>query len=304
MSLWPHYRSPILWDFFALICYILASILFWYLGLLPDWATMRDRAPHRWQQAFYGVLACGWTGAARHWKRFRVVYGILCAFMAPMVMSVHSIVGLDFAGGLTPGWHSTQFPPYFVFGAVYSGFATALCLIIPVRRLYGLGAFITDYHINALAKLMLATGLMLTYAYALEAFMPFYSGSRYEIAQIHNDFFGLYAPAYWGKILLNAIIPQLLWLPAIRLNGVLLFLISFGIIVGMWLERYVIVVSSLYQGFMPSAWYFFAGTLWDWLTLLGSVGLFLTGIFIFLRFVPVISMFEMRELVRRLADRE
>jgi len=304
MSLWPQFRSPLLWDFFALLCYILASILFWYLGLLPDWATMRDRAPHRWQQAFYGVLACGWTGAARHWKRFRVVYGILCAFMAPMVMSVHSIVGLDFAGGLTPGWHSTQFPPYFVFGAVYSGFATALCLIIPVRRLYGLGAFITDYHVNALAKLMLATGLMLTYNYALEAFMPFYSGSRYEIAQIHNDFFGLYAPAYWGKILLNVIIPQLLWLPAIRLNGVLLFLISFGIIVGMWLERYVIVVSSLYQGFMPSAWYFFAGTLWDWLTLLGSVGLFLTGIFIFLRFVPVISMFEMRELVRRLADRE
>ncbi|HZS85641.1 MAG TPA: NrfD/PsrC family molybdoenzyme membrane anchor subunit [Stellaceae bacterium] len=299
MGIWPQFRSPLLWDFFALLCYIIASILFWYIGLLPDWAALRDRAPTRWQQVFYGTLACGWTGAARHWKRFRVVYGIMCAFMAPMVMSVHSIVGLDFAGGLTPGWHSTQFPPYFVFGAVYSGFATVLFLVLPIRRLYRLEAFITEYHINALAKMMLATGLMLTYSYALEAFMPYYSGNPYDVKQIRNDFFDLYALQYWGKILFNVVIPQLLWFPRLRLNEPLLFLVSVGIIFGMWLERYVIVVSSLYQDFMPSAWYFFAGSLWDWLTLAGSIGLFLTGIFIFLRLVPIIAMFEMRELVHR-----
>ncbi len=223
----------------------------------------------------------------------------MCAFMAPIVMSVHSIVGLDFAGGLTPGWHSTQFPPYFVFGAVYSGFATVLFLVLPIRRLYRLEAFITEYHINALAKMMLATGLMLTYSYALEAFMPYYSGNPYDVKQIRNDFFDLYALQYWGKILFNVVIPQLLWFPRLRLNEPLLFLVSVGIIFGMWLERYVIVVSSLYQDFMPSAWYFFAGSLWDWLTLAGSIGLFLTGIFIFLRLVPIIAMFEMRELVHR-----
>ena len=210
MGIWPQFRSPLLWDFFAVTCYIAASILFWFLGAIPDFATLRDRAHQPWQQAFYGILACGWVGAARHWKRFRVVYGILAAFMAPMVMSVHSIVGLDFAGGLTPGWHSADFA-HFVFGAVFSGFATVLLIIIPLRRAYRLEPFITDRHINALAKLMLACGLLLTYAYVLEAFMPLYSGNPYDIAQIRNDYFGLYAPAYWGKIVLNSLVPQLLW---------------------------------------------------------------------------------------------
>jgi Ni/Fe-hydrogenase subunit HybB-like protein len=214
-------------------------------------------------------------------------------------MSVHSIVGLDFAGGLTPGWHSTDFPPYFVFGAVYSGFATVLVLIIPLRRAYRLEAYLTDYHINALAKLMLACGLMLTYAYALEAFMPVYSGNPYDLRQVHNDYFGIYAPAYWGKILFNTLIPQLLWVPRLRLNKPLLFAISCGIIVGMWLERIVIVVTSLYQDFLPSAWYVFVPTIWDWLTLIGSIGLFAAGFFLFLRLVPVFAMFEMRELLRR-----
>lgn len=299
MGVWPQFRSPLLWDFFALICYIAASILFWFLGAIPDFATMRDRAPTRLQLVFYGVLACGWRGAARHWKRFRVVYGIMAALMAPMVMSVHSVVGLDFAGGLTPGWHETDFPPYFVFGAVFSGFATVLVILIPLRRAYRLEAFVTDYHINALAKLMLACGLLLTYAYALEAFLPFYRGNPYDITQIRNDYFGIYAPAYWGKILFNTVIPQLLWFPRLRLNKVLLFLISCGIVFGMWLERFVIVVTSLYEDFLPSAWYIYNPTIWDWLILIGSIGLFSTGFFLVMRLVPVISMFEMRELVHR-----
>jgi molybdopterin-containing oxidoreductase family membrane subunit len=299
MTVWPQFRSPLLWDFFALICYIAASILFWYLGAIPDFATLRDRAPTRGKQIFYGIVAMGWLGSARQWKRFRVVYGILAALLAPMVMSVHSVVGLDFAGGLTPGWHSTQFPPYFVFGAVYSGIATTLLLIIPVRRLYKLESVITPYHFNVLGKLMLACGLMLTYAYAFEAFIPFYGHSPFDMHMFDNRLFGIYAGAYWAKIALNCVIPQLLWFPRIRVNRWALFLISFGIVAGMWIERYIIVVTSLYQDFLPSAWYFFDATLWDWGIFFGSIGLFLTGFIVVLRFVPIVSLAETRELIHR-----
>jgi molybdopterin-containing oxidoreductase family membrane subunit len=297
MGIWPQFRSPLLWDFFALICYIFASILFWYLGLVPDFASMRDRAPTTLWRVFYGLLALGWRGSASQWKTYQTVYGILACLLAPMVVSVHSIVGLDFSGGLVPGWHSLQFSPYFVFGAVYSGFATALLLMIPVRRLYHLETYITERHLNVLAKLMLVCGLMLTYSYALEAFMPFYSGNIFDLHMFLNRLYGHYGATYWVKIALNCALPQLLWFPAVRRSEILLMLLSLAIIVGMWVERYIIVVTSLYQDFMPSAWYVFAGTVWDWSILLGSVGLFFTGFLVVLRFVPIVSVSEMRETV-------
>jgi len=297
MGLWPQFRSPLLWDFFALICYIFASILFWYLGLIPDLASMRDRAPARLWRAFYGVLAVGWRGSSSQWKSYRTVYGILACLLAPMVISVHSIVGLDFSGGLVPGWHSLQFSPFFVFGAVFSGFATVLLLLIPVRRLYRLEAYVTPRHFNILAKLMLACGLMLAYAYVNELFVPFYSGNVFDIHMVTNRLYGIYAPEYWATILFNVAIPQLLWIPAIRTNEIALMLISLGVIVGMWFERYIIVISSLYQDFMPSAWYVYSATFWDWAILFGSVGLFFTGFLVVLRFVPILSLSEMRETV-------
>lgn len=297
MGMWPQFRSPLLWDFFALICYILASVLFWYLGLIPDLASMRDRAPTRLWQVVYGLLALGWRGSTAQWTTYQTVYGILAALLAPMVISVHSIVGLDFSGGLVPGWHSLQFSPYFVFGAVFSGLATALVLLIPVRRLYGLQAYVTEHHFNVLAKLMLACGLMLTYSYGLEVFMPHYSGNIFDLHMIAHRLFGYYAGAYWAKIALNVLVPQLLWFPAVRRSETALMLISLGIIVGMWIERYIIVVQSLYQDYLPSAWYVYAGTVWDWATLLGSGGLFFTGFLVVLRFVPIVSLSEMRETI-------
>src|SRR6185437_13626230 len=212
MGIWPQFRSPLLWDFVCIICYILTSILFYYIGLLPDLATVRDRARTRAQQIFYGVLALGWRGSARHWAGYKTIYFIIAAVMAPMVISVHSVVGLDFAGGLTPGWHSTQFPPYFFFGAVISGTALVIMLTILVRRGYRLQDVITPYHLNALGKVMLVGSLMLAYAYLWEGFGPIYGSDVAERTEFLDSLFGFYAAAYWTKVALNIVIPQLLWL--------------------------------------------------------------------------------------------
>jgi molybdopterin-containing oxidoreductase family membrane subunit len=273
------------------------SIMYYYAGLLPDLATMRDMAKTRWQQIVYGVLALGWRGSARHWRKQQTVYAIMSAIMAPMVISVHSVVGLDFAGGLTPGWHSTQFPPYFFFGAVISGVALIMMLTILVRWGYGLQDVITGYHLNALAKVMLVASVMLAYAYLWEAFGPIYGSDVAERTQFFARIFGFYAGCYWGKIALNIVIPQLLWLPTVRRSELLLLVISAGIIVGMWLERFVIVIPSLSYNYIPSYWGLFFPTLWDWAALAGTIGLFLTLFFLFLRFVPIISMSEVRELI-------
>jgi molybdopterin-containing oxidoreductase family membrane subunit len=297
MGVWPQVRSPLWWDFICLLCYILMSIMYYYAGLLPDLATMRDMAKARWQQIVYGVLALGWRGSARHWRKQQTVYAIMSAIMAPMVISVHSVVGLDFAGGLTPGWHSTQFPPYFFFGAVISGVALIMMLTILVRWGYGLQDVITGYHLNALAKVMLVASVMLAYAYLWEAFGPIYGSDVAERTQFFARIFGFYAGCYWGKIALNIVIPQLLWLPTVRRSELLLLVISAGIIVGMWLERFVIVIPSLSYNYIPSYWGLFFPTLWDWAALAGTIGLFLTLFFLFLRFVPIISMSEVRELI-------
>ncbi len=299
MGVWPQFRSPLLWDFVCLLCYISMSIMYYYVGVLPDLATVRDLAPTRGKQILYGILALGWRGSARHWRHHQTVYFIMAAIMAPMVISVHSVVGLDFAGGLTPGWHSTQFPPYFFFGAVISGIALVIMLTIPIRRGYGFQDLITEYHLNALGKIMLVGSLMLGYSYVWEAWGPYYGSDVAERTMFDARIFGLYAATYWAKIALNLVIPQLLWLPAVRRSEILLFLISAGIIVGMWLERFVIVVTSLHRNYMPSEWGNYYPTLWDWLILAGSVGLFLTLFFLILRFVPIVSMAEMREIVEK-----
>jgi Ni/Fe-hydrogenase subunit HybB-like protein len=297
MGVWPQVRSPLWWDFICLLCYILMSIMYYYAGLLPDLATVRDMAKTRSQQIVYGVLALGWRGSARHWRKQQTVYAIMSAIMAPMVISVHSVVGLDFAGGLTPGWHSTQFPPYFFFGAVISGVALIVMLTILVRWGYGLQDVITGYHLNALAKVMLVASVMLAYAYVWEAFGPLYGSDVAERTQFFARIFGFYAGCYWGKIALNIVIPQLLWLPAVRRSEFLLLVISTGIIVGMWLERFVIVIPSLSYNYMPSYWGVFFPTFWDWVALAGTIGLFLTLFFLFLRFAPIVSMSEVREII-------
>jgi Ni/Fe-hydrogenase subunit HybB-like protein len=299
MGVWPQFRSPLLWDFVCLLCYILMSVMYYYVGLLPDLATVRDLAQHRRTQIFYGILALGWRGSARHWRNHQTVYFIMAAIMAPMVISVHSVVGLDFAGGITPGWHSTQFPPYFFFGAVISGLALVIMLTIPIRHGYHFEDIITEYHINALAKVMLVGSVMLGYSYLWEAWGAYYASDVAERTMFDARIFGFYAPSYWAKLALNIVIPQLLWLPAVRRNEIVLFLIALGIIVGMWLERFVIVITSLHRNYMPSEWGNFYPTLWDWATLAGTIGLFLTLFFLILRMLPIVSIAEVREIVEK-----
>jgi molybdopterin-containing oxidoreductase family membrane subunit len=299
MGVWPQVRSPLWWDFICLLCYILMSIMYYYTGILPDLATVRDLAKSRFKQIFYGVMALGWRGSTEEWRNQRVVYAIMSAIMAPMVVSVHSVVGLDFAGGLTPGWHDTQFPPYFFFGAVISGTAMIMMLTIMVRWGYGLQNVLTEYHLNALAKVMLVGSVMLCYAYAWEAFGPIYGSDVAARTEFFERIFGFTAPVFWSEKVLTVVIPQLLWLPLVRRNQFLLFLISAGIIVGMWQERFMFTTASLEHNSMPSYWGVFYPTLWDWAALAGTIGLFLTLFFLFLRFAPIVSIAEVREVVEQ-----
>ena len=304
MDLWPQWRSPLVWDVFAVSTYLTVSIIFWYVGLIPDLATMRDRAVRRPIQLIYGMMALGWRGSARHWKRFEIAYLLLAGLATPLVLSVHSVVSLDFAVAIVPGWHSTIFPPYFVAGAIFSGFAMVLTLVIPVRKAYGLQDFITIRHLENCAKIMLATGLMVAHGYTIEAFMSWYSGDKFDIYMTLNRMFGPYWPAWWLLMLCNVLIPQTLWFKKVRTNPAILFVIALLVNVGMWTERYVIVITSLHRDFMPSAWGIFHGTRWDWMTLIGSFGLFLSLLFLFLRLLPAISITEMRKLVSRKAEEQ
>jgi Ni/Fe-hydrogenase subunit HybB-like protein len=297
MGLWPQFRSPLVWDVFAVGTYFTVSLIFWYIGLLPDLATLRDRAKKRAQQVIYGVLALGWRGSARHWQRHQMAYLLLAGLATPLVLSVHSVVSFDFSVALLPGWHSTIFPPYFVAGAIYSGFAMVLNLIIPIRKIYHLENVITMRNINNAANIMLATGMMVAYGYVMEAFMAWYSGDIFEQYMMANRALGSYGWIFWALMLLNVLIPQLLWSRRIRTNLVALFLVALSVNVGMWVERFVIVVTSLHRDFVPSSWHMYYPTAWDWATLFGSVGLFLTLLFLFIRLLPMISITEVRELV-------
>jgi molybdopterin-containing oxidoreductase family membrane subunit len=297
MQLWPQWRSPLVWDVFAVSTYATVSLLFWYVGLIPDLATLRDRSRSRLGRIIYGILAMGWRNSALHWQRYEVAYLLLAGIATPLVVSVHTVVSFDFAVGIVPGWHTTIFPPYFVAGAIYSGFAMVLTLTIPLRALYGLKDFITTKHLENMAKVMLATGLMVAYGYMMEAFTSFYSGERYEMFMTKNRMMGPYAPVYWSLIACNVVAPQALWFKKVRQSAALLFVVALVVNTGMWLERYVIVVTSLHRDFVPSSWGMYSGTFWDYATYVGTIGLFLTMLFLFIRFLPMISIFEMRTIL-------
>jgi len=297
MKMWPQFRSPLVWDVFAVGTYFTVSLLFWYLGLVPDLATVRDRAQKKWQKVFYGVLALGWRNSAAHWQRHQIAYLLLAALATPLVLSVHSVVSLDFSVAQLPGWHSTIFPPYFVAGAIYSGFAMVLTIVIPVRKIYHLENLITLRHFNNMANVMLVTGLIVAYGYFIEAFMSWYSGDIFDQYMMTNRVLGPYGWIFWLLMLVNVVIPQALWSARVRRNLIALFLVALSINLGMWLERFVIVITSLHRDFVPSSWGMFFPTIWDWATLFGSIGLFLTLLFLFIRFLPMIAISETRELV-------
>src|SRR5712672_2567378 len=283
MNYWPQFRSPLIWDVFAVSTYGTISLVFWFVGLIPDLATMRDRAEKPWLRRVFGMLAMGWRGSARHWHRYETAYLLLAGLSTPLVLSVHTVVSWDFAVSVIPGWHPTIFPPYFVAGAIYSGFAMVLTLAIPIREAYNMKDFITDRHLNNMAKVMLATGLIVGYGYMTEAFFGWYSANKYESFMILNRMTGPYAPTYWSLIFCNIITPQALWFKKVRSNVPLLFVISLIVNVGMWLERFVIVITSLHRDFLPSSWGLYHPTIWDWATYIGTLGLFITLLFLFIR---------------------
>lgn len=293
MGLWPQFRSPLIWDVFAISTYASVSIVFWYIGLIPDLATLRDRVPKGPRKIIYGIAALGWRGSARHWFRYEYAYLLLAGLATPLVVSVHSVISLDFSVSLIPGWHTTIFPPYFVAGAIYSGFAMVLTLMIPTRAWFGLHDFITEQHLNLMSKVMLATGLIVTYGYGCEAFYAWYSGNGYEkFMMFDHRWFGAGQISYIGLILFNCTIPQLLWFKKFRVSPVPLFILTIVINIGMWLERYVIVVGSLTRDYLPSSWGNYTATIWDWGLYIGTMGFFLMMICLFLKFLPVISIAE------------
>jgi molybdopterin-containing oxidoreductase family membrane subunit len=297
MNVWPQFKSPLVWDVFAVSTYALVSFLFWFVGLIPDLATLRDRSQSRTGRMIYGILAMGWRGSAHHWHRYETAYLLLAGLATPLVVSVHTVVSFDFAVGIIPGWHTTIFPPYFVAGAVFSGFAMVLTLVIPIRALYGLEDFITSRHLQNMAKVLLVTGLIVAYGYMTEAFIAWYGQNQYETFMLWNRITGPYWWTYALLILCNVVSPQVLWFKRVRTSVPALFALSIVVNIGMWLERFVIVVTSLHRDFLPSSWGRFAPTIWDFATYFGTIGLFLTLLFLFLRFLPMISIFEMRTLL-------
>jgi Ni/Fe-hydrogenase subunit HybB-like protein len=299
MTVWPQFRSPLVWDVFAVSTYFTISLLFWYLGLLPDLATLRDQAKSKPAKMIYGFLSFGWRGSARHWSRYESAYLLLAGLATPLVLSVHTVVSFDFAIAILPGWHTTIFPPYFVDGAIYSGFAMVLILAIPIRKFYGLEDIITMRHLDNMGKIMLATGIILTYGYMSEIFFSWYGGSTYDKYVTWNRMHGPYAFVYWLCIFCNCILPQLLWISKIRLKPILLFLISVDVLLGMWFERFMIIVISLNRDFLTSSWGTYIPTRWDWAVFTGTLGFFLLAMVIFIRVLPMITIFEMRELVHK-----
>ncbi len=293
MVMWPNFRSPLLWDLFAFSTYFTVSLLFWYVGLVPDLATLRDRSKTKARKIAYGIFALGWRGANRHWQNYEKAYMILAALAAPLVLSVHSIVSFDFAVSQLPGWHTTIFPPYFVAGAVFSGFAMVVSLMVIAREMFGLKELVTMHHLECMNKVILVTGTMVGYAYGMEFFMAWYSGYEYESFAFINRAFGPYAWAYWIMISCNVISPQLFWFKKLRTSIPIMFVISIFVNIGMWFERFVITVT-LSRDFLPSSWGYYSPTWVDICTLIGSFGLFFTLFLLFLRFLPMVSMAEVK----------
>ena len=297
MDMWPQFRSPLLWDVFAVSTYATVSLLFWYVGMIPDLATLRDRATSKFKAFGYGLFSLGWRGSMRHWHRYERAYLLLAALATPLVLSVHSVVSFDFAVSQLPGWHTTIFPPYFVAGAIFSGFAMVLTLAIPARELWGLKNFITMRHLENMAKIILLTGSMVGYAYGMEFFIAWYSGELYESFAFVNRAFGQYAWAYWIMVSCNVITPQIFWFKACRRSIWVMFIASLFVNVGMWFERFVITVTSLAQDFLPSSWGWYEPTWVDFVTFLGSFGLFMTLFLLFIRYLPVLAIAEIKAIM-------
>jgi Ni/Fe-hydrogenase subunit HybB-like protein len=293
-SIWPQFRSPLMWDVFAVSTYFTVSVLFWYVGLIPDLATMRDRAKSALGKFGYGLFALGWTGSNRHWSNYEKAYLILAGLSTPLVLSVHSIVSLDFSVSQLPGWHTTIFPPYFVAGAIFSGFGMVLTLLIPLRKIYHLEDLITERHVDLMCKVTLATGSIVGYAYGMEVFIAWYSGNPFERYAFLNRAFGPYWWGYWIMIFCNVVVPQLFWFKRIRRHMIIVWVLSIFVNIGMWFERFEIVVTSLHRDFLPSNWGYFSPTVIDILTYIGTFGLFFTFFLLFLRFLPLIAIAEVK----------
>ncbi|HUP23479.1 MAG TPA: NrfD/PsrC family molybdoenzyme membrane anchor subunit [Thermoanaerobaculia bacterium] len=297
MSMWPNFRSPLMWDVFAVSIYGTVSLLFWYVGLVPDLATIRDRAKAKIPRLVYGMFALGWRGSQRHWLHYERAYLLLAGLATPLVLSVHSVVSMDFAVSQLPGWHTTIFPPYFVAGAIFSGFAMVITLMVICRKAFGMERIITMRHLENMAKIILLTGMMVGYAYAIEFFVAWYSGNPYEQFAFVNRVFGPYAWAYWIMVSCNVFIPQVFWFKKARTSIPVLFVISIFVNIGMWFERFVIVASSLHRDFLPGSWDYYVPTRWDVMTLVGSFGLFFTMFCLFVRFLPMVAIAEVKTVL-------
>jgi molybdopterin-containing oxidoreductase family membrane subunit len=297
--LWVNYNSPLFWDFIAISAYLLISASFWYLGMVPDFATIRDKAKNKIKKAVYGFFSMGWTGSTKNWVRFEALSFILGGIAAVLVVSVHSIVSTDFAVGVEPGWHTTIFPPYFVVGAIFSGFAMVMTLMIIIRKIYRLHDYITDSHLNAISKILIFISLIMGTAYATEIFVAWYSGNEYEIFTFfHNRITGEYTIQFWAMITCNALIPQLLWSKKIRSNITIVFIISLIINLGMWFERFNIVITSLSKDYLPSAWASYSPTVVEIGTYVGTLGIFIFGVLMFFRYIPMIAISEVKSVLK------
>jgi Ni/Fe-hydrogenase subunit HybB-like protein len=295
--LWVNFRSPLVWDFFAISTYFLISAVFWYIGLLPDLAAVRERAKPGLRRTLLTVFSLGWNGSARTWHRYEALYGLLAGLATPLVVSVHTIVSMDFATAMLPGWHATIFPPYFVAGAVFSGMAMVLTLTLVARTTMKLQDYITTRHIDVMCKLVVVTGSLVGLAYATEIFTAFYSGNRWEQFAFINRVVGPLGWAYWTMVTCNVVIPQLLWFRGVRRSVLAVFVISIFVNIGMWFERFVIIVSSLERSFLPSTWASYTPTIIEIATFAGTFGLFFTLFLLFCRFVPVIAMAEVKAVI-------
>ncbi|BBM89947.1 hypothetical protein COTS27_01665 [Spirochaetota bacterium] len=299
MGMWPNFRSPLLWDFFAFSTYFTISLMFWYVGLVPDLAVLRDRAKSKVKAMVYGFFALGWRGANRHWQNYERAYLILAGIATPLVLSVHSVVSFDFAVSQLPGWHTTIFPPYFVAGAIFSGFALVLTLMIIAREVYGFKQMVTIYHIDTMNKFLLATGTMVGYAYTMEFFIAWYSGNEYERFAFVNRAFGPYAWAYWTMFSCNVFVPQIFWFKKMRRHIAVTFVVSILVNIGMWFERFVIIVTSLHRDFLPANWSYYIPTWVDIATYVGTFGLFFTFFLLFLRYLPAIAISEIKGIMNK-----
>jgi Ni/Fe-hydrogenase subunit HybB-like protein len=297
MTYWPNFRSPLVWDVFAVTTYLTISLVFWFVGLIPDLASLRDQTTNRAIKFVYGLLAMGWRNSVRHWNRYETAYLLLGGLATPLVLSVHTVVSFDFSVGIVPGWHTTIFPPYFVAGAIYSGFAMVLVLAIPIRKFYGIEDLITMRHIENSAMVMLATGWIVAYGYAFEAFMNWYGGDPYESFLRWNRLHGPYASFYYALLFTNLVVPQVLWFKKFRTQPIWLFFISLDVLVGMWLERFIIVIVSLTRDFLNSSFGQYYPTQFDWAIFIGTLGFFAACMFLFLRVLPAVSISELKTLL-------